>query len=314
MILWPITMDIRWWKKILIDLKVAAGIPAFNEEKNIGSIIVQLLKIVDSVIVCNDGSSDNTGIIAKKMGAIVVNHERNLGYGAGIKSLFLKARELGVDVLVTLDADGQHNPEDVRNVLEPIKKHETDIVIGSRFLDQSQQQIPSYRKAGIKIITKLANTTLDKTITDSQSGFRAYNSNVLSEIIPLEHGMGVSNEILIKANKKGFTISEVPIVVSYQGDTSTHNPISHGASVVFSTLKIISIENPLKLYGIPGCIFLAIGLFFTILTIQDFTETQQILLSTAIIGTGTIIFGTILLMTAIILYSVVNLIRERKKH
>jgi len=298
----------------LIDLKIAAGIPAFNEEKNVGSMIVELLKFVDIVIVCNDGSNDNTGMIAKKMGAIVVNHERNLGYGAGIKSLFLKARELGVDVLVTLDADGQHRPEDVLTVLEPIKKHETDIVIGSRFLDQNQQQIPSYRKAGIKIITKLANTTLDKTITDSQSGFRAYNSNVLSEIIPLEHGMGVSNEILIKANKKGFTISEVPIVVSYQGDTSTHNPVSHGASVIFSTLKVISIENPLKLYGIPGSIFLAIGLFFTILTIQDFTETQQILLSTAIIGTGTIIFGTILLMTAIILYSVVNLIRERKKH
>ena len=298
----------------MIDLKIAAGIPAFNEEKNVGSMIVELLKFVDIVIVCNDGSNDNTGMIAKKMGAIVVNHERNLGYGAGIKSLFLKARELGVDVLVTLDADGQHRPEDVLPVLEPIKKHETDIVIGSRFLDQNQQQIPSYRRAGIKIITKLANTTLDKTITDSQSGFRAYNSNVLSEVIPLEHGMGVSNEILIKANKKGFTISEVPIVVSYQGDTSTHNPVSHGASVIFSTLKVISIENPLKLYGIPGSIFLAIGLFFTILTIQDFTETQQILLSTAIIGTGTIIFGTILLMTAIILYSVVNLIRERKKH
>jgi len=295
-------------------LKIAAGIPAFNEEKNVGSVIVELLKFVDIVIVCDDGSNDNTGMIAKKMGAIVVNHERNLGYGAGIKSLFLKARELGVDVLVTLDADGQHRPKDVLTVLEPIKKHETDIVIGSRFLDQNQQQIPSYRKAGIKIITKLANTTLDKTITDSQSGFRAYNSNVLSEIIPLEHGMGVSNEILIKANKKGFTISEVPIVVSYQGDTSTHNPVSHGASVISSTLKIISIENPFKLYGIPGSIFLAIGLFFTVLTIQDFTETKQMLLSTAIIGAATIIFGTILLMTAIILYSVVNVIRERKKH
>ena len=295
-------------------MKIAAGIPAFNEEKNVGSVIVELLKFVDIVIVCDDGSNDNTGMIAKKMGAIVVNHERNLGYGAGIKSLFLKARELGVDVLVTLDADGQHRPKDVLTVLEPIKKHETDIVIGSRFLDQNQQQIPSYRKAGIKIITKLANTTLDKTITDSQSGFRAYNSNVLSEIIPLEHGMGVSNEILIKANKKGFTISEVPIVVSYQGDTSTHNPVSHGASVIFSTLKIISIENPFKLYGIPGSIFLAIGLFFTALTIHDFTETKQMLLSTAIIGAATIIFGTILLMTAIILYSVVNVIRERKKH
>ena len=295
-------------------MKIAAGIPAFNEEKNIGLMTVELLKIVDFVIVCNDGSNDNTGIIAKKMGAVVINHERNLGYGAGIKSLFLKARELGVDVLVTLDGDGQHRLEDVDTVLGPIRKHETDIVIGSRFLNQNQQQIPSYRKAGIKIITKLANTTLDKTITDSQSGFRAYSSNVLSEIIPLEHGMGVSNEILIKANKKGFKISEVPIVVSYEGDTSTHNPVSHGASVIFSTLKVISIENPFKLYGIPGCIFLAIGLFFTILTIQDFTETKQMLLSTTIIGAATIIFGTILLMTSIILYSVVNVIRDRKKH
>ena len=295
-------------------MKIAAGIPAFNEEKNIGLLVVELLKIVDYVIVCNDGSNDNTGIIAKKMGAVVVNHERNLGYGAGIKSLFLKARELGVDILVTLDGDGQHRLEDIDTVLEPIRKHETDIVIGSRFLNQNQQQIPSYRKAGIKIITKLANTTLDKTITDSQSGFRAYNSKVLSEIVPLEHGMGVSNEILIKANKKGFKISEVPIVVSYEGDTSTHNPISHGMSVIFSTLKIISIENPFKLYGIPGCIFLAIGLFFTILTIQDFTETKQMLLSTAIIGAASIIFGTILLMTSIILYSIVNLIRDRKKH
>ena len=295
-------------------MKIAAGIPAFNEEKNIGLMIVELLKIVDFVIVCNDGSNDNTGIIAKKMGAVVINHERNLGYGAGIKSLFLKARELGVDILVTLDGDGQHRLEDVDTVLGPIRKHETDIVIGSRFLNQNQQQIPSYRKAGIKIITKLANTTLDKTITDSQSGFRAYSSNVLSEIIPLEHGMGVSNEILIKANKKGFKISEVPIVVSYEGDTSTHNPVYHGASVIFSTLKVISIENPFKLYGIPGCIFLAIGLFFTILTIQDFTETKQMLLSTAIIGAATIIFGTILLMTSIILYSVVNVIRDRKKH
>ena len=295
-------------------MKIAAGIPAFNEEKNIGLMIVELLKIVDFVIVCNDGSNDNTGIIAKKMGAVVINHERNLGYGAGIKSLFLKARELGVDVLVTLDGDGQHRLEDVDTVLGPIRKHETDIVIGSRFLNQNQQQIPSYRKAGIKIITKLANTTLDKSITDSQSGFREYSSNVLSEIIPLEHGMGVSNEILIKANKKGFKISEVPIVVSYEGDTSTHNPVSHGASVIFSTLKVISIENPFKLYGIPGCIFLAIGLFFTILTIQDFTETKQMLLSTAIIGAATIIFGTILLMTSIILYSVVNVIRDRKKH
>ena len=113
----------------MIDLKIAAGIPAFNEEKNVGSMIVELLKFVDIVIVCDDGSNDNTGMIAKKMGAIVVNHERNLGYGAGIKSLFLKARELGIDVLVTLDADGQHRIEDIEKVIKPISENESDIVL-----------------------------------------------------------------------------------------------------------------------------------------------------------------------------------------
>ncbi|MGI0058018.1 MAG: glycosyltransferase family 2 protein [Nitrosarchaeum sp.] len=291
-------------------MKITVGIPAYNEEKNIASIIENLRKIADTIIVCNDGSSDNTGKIAEKMGSVVINHERNLGYGAAIRSLFLRARELGSDVLVTMDSDGQHRIEDVMPVAEPIIKNQADMVIGSRFLEGDQKNIPKYRKAGIKFITKLANTSLEENVTDSQSGFRAYSKNILSEITPSEHGMGVSNEILIKSSKKGFKIAEVPIVVSYEGKTSTHHPISHGATVTLSTLKFISIEHPLKFYGIPGIIFLAIGLIFTIMTIQGFTETRQILLSAAIIGVGTIIFGTVLLMTSIILYSVVNLIRE----
>ena len=286
------------------------GIPAFNEEKNIAGIIQKLSEIVDTVIVCNDGSTDNTGKIAEKMGAIVINHQRNMGYGVAIKSLFLKARELDSEVLITLDSDGQHRIEDVMPIVEPIIKNQADLVIGSRFLVGNQENIPKYRKVGIKMITKLANTSLEENVTDSQSGFRAYSRKILSEISPTEQGMGVSNEILMKASKMGFKITEVPIVVSYEGDTSTQHPISHGASVTFSTLKFISIEHPLKFYGIPGLIFLAIGLIFTIMTIQGFTETRQILLSTAVIGVGTIIFGTVLLMTSIILYSVVNLFRE----
>lgn len=286
------------------------GIPAYNEEKNIAVIIQKLSEIADTVIVCNDGSTDNTGKIAEKMGAVVINHERNMGYGGAIRSLFLKARELGSDMLVTLDSDGQHRIEDVMPIVEPIIKNQADLIIGSRFLEGNQENIPKYRKAGIKMITKLANTSLEENVTDSQSGFRAYNKNILLEITPSERGMGVSNEILIKASKKGFKIAEVPIVVSYEGETSTQHPLSHGASVTLSTLKFISIEHPLKFYGIPGFVFLAIGLIFTIMTIQGFTETRQIILGPAIIGVGTIIFGTVLLMTSIILYSVVNLIRE----
>jgi len=295
-----------------LALKIAVGISAFNEEKNIGSIIAQLDKIADTIIVCNDGSSDMTKMIAEKMGALVINHDKNLGYGAAIRSLFLKAMELNFDALVTMDADGQHNVDDVKTVLEPILKNEADIVIGSRFLSDNNKEIPKYRKAGIRIITKLANTSLDKEITDSQSGFRAYNKQVLSKILPSEFGMGVSNEILIKANKLKFRIAEVPIKVSYEGDTSTHHPVTHGASVFISTIKFISIEHPLKFYGIPGFCFLGVGIFFIIWTLQIFSESREIITNISIIAIGTTIFGTTLVMTAIILYSMVNLIRERK--
>ena len=292
-------------------MKITVGIPAFNEEKNIINIIEKLQKKADIILVCDDGSTDKTGEFAKKMGAIVITHKRNLGYGAAIRSLFLKARELKSDMLVTLDSDGQHRIEDLLSVAKPIIDKQADMVIGSRFLQGNPKNIPKYRKFGIKIITRLANSSLEKSVTDSQSGFRAYSQNILSTITPLEQGMGVSNEILMKSSKNGFKIAEVPIVVSYEGNTSTQDPISHGVSVIMSTLKFISIEHPLKFYGIPGLIFLIIGLIFTIHTIQGFTETRQILLSSAIMGVGTIIFGSILLMTSIILFSIVNIVREK---
>jgi glycosyltransferase involved in cell wall biosynthesis len=292
-------------------MEVVIGIPAYNEEKNIASIILKLQKITDKILVCNDGSTDNTGEIAEKMGAIVINHPKNLGYGAGIRSIFLKAKELDADVLVTFDADGQHRVEDIQTVLEPVIKNEADIVIGSRFLNENKE-VPRYRKAGIKTITSVANTAIESKITDSQSGFRAYGKKVLKDVIPSEYGMGVSTEILIRSSKMGFKIKEVPITILYEGDTSTHHPVSHGVSVILSTMKFISIEHPLKFYGIPGIVFLAIGLFFTVWTIQIFTETRQIWTNIALIGIGSIIVGTMLTMTSIMLYSLVNVVRERQ--
>ncbi len=291
-------------------MHITVGIPAYNEEKNIAKIIAKLQKIADKIIVCNDGSTDLTNEIAEKMGAIVINHPKNLGYGAGIRSIFLKAREIDSDILVTFDADGQHRVEDIQTVVDPIIKNEADLVIGSRFLGDSKE-VPRYRKAGIKTITSVTNVAIDSKITDSQSGFRAYNKKVLKDIVPSEYGMGVSTEILIKANKMGFKIKEAPITILYEGDTSTHHPVSHGISVILSTMKFISIERPLKFYGIPGIIFLGIGLFFTIWTIQIFTETRRIVTDIALVGVGSILVGTMLTMTSIMLYSLVNVVRER---
>ena len=142
-------------------MKIVIGIPAYNEEKNIGKIIVGLEKIADEIIVCNDGSSDLTSEISKKMGVIVVNHSKNLGYGAGIRSIFLKAREIEADVLITFDADGQHRIDDIQQVIDPILNNESDIVIGSRFLSEGEKNIPKYRKAGIKTITSVTNSAIE---------------------------------------------------------------------------------------------------------------------------------------------------------
>jgi glycosyltransferase involved in cell wall biosynthesis len=292
-------------------LKIIVGIPAFNEEKNIAVLIIQLKKIADKIIVCNDGSTDLTSKIAEELGATMINHEKNLGYGAAIRSIFLKSKDLDGDILVTFDADGQHRIEDINRVINPIINGESDLVIGSRFLDESAKEVPRYRKAGIKLITKITNATIKKQLTDSQSGFRAYSKKVLNELNPSELGMGISTEILIKASAKNFRISEVPIKIVYDGDTSTHNPISHGSSVLLSTIKFTSIEHPLKFYGIPSMIFFAIGLLFTSLSIEYYADIGRLSTNLTLIGAGSILIAVVLLLTGILLYSLVSVVREK---
>ena len=294
-------------------MKIVIGIPAFNEEKNIASIISKLKKPYPEIIVCDDGSSDMTGDIAKEMGVHVVTHKKNQGYGGAISSIFRKASEINSDILVTFDADGQHRVEDIQKVIEPIINNEADFVIGSRFLNEPEN-VPKYRKIGIKAITKITNSVSGGNITDSQSGFRAYNKKILNSIQITESGMGVSTEILIKIQKANFAIKEIPIIVLYEGDTSTHNPISHGSSVVLSTIKYIAIERPLVFYGIPGIIFLAIGLLFGAWTIQIFSNEGEVITNIALVGIGGVILGTVLIITATILYSISSLIKSNKRN
>ena len=291
-------------------LKITIGIPAYNEEKNIASIITKLKKITDSIIVCDDGSSDMTSEIAKNLGAIVISHKKNMGYGVAINSIFQKSREMKSDLLVTFDADGQHRVEDIEKVVGPIKNNDADLVIGSRFLDK-KSDIPNYRKIGIKVITQVTNASIKKKLTDSQSGFRAYNQRVLSQISPSDTSMGISTEILIKSSSKGLRITEVPITVLYEGDTSTHNPVSHGTSVLISTIKYTSIEHPLKFYGIPSIVFLIIGSAFTYSAIQFYSEVGRLNTNLTIIAVGTILIGVVLIITTVLLFSLVSVVREK---
>jgi glycosyltransferase involved in cell wall biosynthesis len=250
---------------------IVAGIPAYNEEKTIAEVILLTQKYVDKIIVCDDGSKDLTAEIAQKLGAIIVQHKRNLGYGAAIQSLFEKAETINADVMLTLDADGQHNPEDIPKLLKPIQAYEADIVIGSRFLEESKSQVPRYRRLGIKLITKMSNGTVKNKISDAQSGFRAYNKRAIENLYLQEKGMGISAEILLKAGEQNLRVAEVPIGVKYKGvETSTHNPLRHGLNVITAILRLILYEKPLKFLGIPGAILFSSGIMIGIFFYYDY--------------------------------------------
>ena len=292
-------------------MNILVGMPAFNEEKNIGHLISSLKELGYDVLVCDDASSDNTKDISKKSGAMVISHTKNIGYGGAIKTLLTKARELKPDVFVTFDADGQHDYNDIESLVTPIIENKFDLVIGSRFLDK-KSEIPKYREFGIKSITKLTKLTHNIDVTDAQSGFRAYGPKALELVHPSEEGMGISTEILIKASQNNLKIGEIPIIISYEGETSTHNPASHGLSVIGTTLKFLSIKHPLIFYGIPGLFFMILGLSFTVWTLTNFAESRLIATNLALISVGSIVLGVLLLLTGIILFSLISVIREER--
>ena len=248
--------------------------------------------------------------IATSLGAVVIKHPTNLGYGAAIKTIFHESKKLGGDILVTFDADGQHQISEIDSIIEPIIENKAEIVIGSRFLGNTKD-IPKYRKIGIKTITGFTNIVTGSNITDAQSGFRAYSKKVLNEISPTESGMGISTEILIKSSKKKLSITEVPITIIYTDNSHSQEPISHGTSVIFSTIKHVAIERPLLYYGVTGLCFLIVGLIFGAWTIQIYSEVQVVMTNIALVSIGGVILGTILLITGTILYSIVNVVREK---
>jgi len=285
-------------------------IPALNAEKSIGGIVKKCLNYVDEVIVCDDGSSDNTGKIARENGAEVISHERNQGYGAALMTLFDQARKKDTDVMITLDADGQHSPNDIPSFLKKMKETKSDIVIGSRFLNNKKR--PSYRNTGIKVITSTLNLGNGLKITDGQSGFRTYSKNALNQINITEKGMSASSEILQKASNKNLRISEVPITISYEGHTSNQNSLSHGTGVLLSTIKFISVKHPLTYLGIPGGIIFIAGILLGNSFLENYLETKQLFLGSLYGSIVLILIGMILSATAIILFSMATLIKEQR--
>ncbi len=288
---------------------VIAAMPAFNEEKFIAKTVLGALKHVDRVLVVDDGSTDSTAEIAGALGAIVVKHKKNMGYGAALRTIFSTARSLQAEVLVILDADGQHDPHDIPKLLAPLSDG-ADVVIGSRFLEGDGAGIPVYRKVGMKVLDSATNFAGNIHVSDSQSGFRAYRKRAIDAIKLNGHNMSAGSEILIQLADHHMNIQEVPITVRYDiGDTSSENPLSHGLSVLSSLVGVLGYRRPLLSFGTPGVIFMAVGFIFASLAFSIYYETAQLPFALSMASGLFIIVGLVLATTALILNSLVQIIQ-----
>jgi glycosyltransferase involved in cell wall biosynthesis len=295
------------------ELSVVVGIPAYNEEKTIARVVLEAQKFADAVVVCDDGSSDMTGKIAERLGAVVIRHEYNGGYGSAMQSLFGRARELKADILVTLDSDGQHDPAEIPRLVKPIKDGVAQVVLGSRFIDKNgTADMPVYRQIGVKVITKLANGLGKNAVSDAQSGFRAYSKRAIDYLGSFtENGMSASVELLRSVQKSGLTICEVPISCKYAESvgvkTSTKNPVRHGVGLLMSIVKLVVEDKPLRFLGIPGILSLIAGTWFGVWMMTLYAQLGLIITNVALASIAFILIGFFLLSTAITLYAIARI-------
>ena len=296
--------------------KVIAVIPAYNEEKNIASIILEIEKYVDTIIVVDDGSVDHTGEIARRMGAIVIYHGRNLGKGAALLTGFKKALEVGSDTVVTLDADGQHDPKYIPELIKPILMNKADLVIGSRFIKGGASDAPKYRQLGLRILNFLVRRITGSQVKDTQSGFRALNRKAL-EIMTKEmtaRGYAVEQEQLKIAIKHRLKIVEVPVIVKYNVEKpSKKNPIAHAITLIMNLIELVALEEPLACLGLPGTICLIAGIGFTTHLVWLFNRTRYFSVPIAILALGALLLGMMLVTSAITLYTLKFIARKLGK-
>ena len=285
-------------------MPILVCIPAFNEGKVIDNVIKDCLKFSDKVVVCDDGSIDNTYEVADAAGAEVIRHEKNIGKGEALRSLFKFACHSNYDTIVTIDGDGQFLPEEIPKLVKNIEENKSDIVVGYRF--NNTRDMPEYRKFGNKMLDRMTNMVEELSVRDTQSGFRAYSRKVIDDIDFKMKGFGADAEILIDAAKKGYRLSEEKITVIYDTGTktSTKNPISHTGEVISSLVEITAVRSPLKFMGIPGIILMIAGLYFTINVAVTFSEIGYFSVPFTLIGATCLALGLILFLMSILLFSI----------
>ncbi len=201
--------------KLLQDRKVLVIIPAFNEEKNLPGIIGRLREFAGiDIIVINDGSEDATPAVAREAGANVIDLPFNLGIGGAVQTGYLYAHKNNYDVAIQVDADGQHNPEDLMQIIEPVLRGEADMVLGSRYVAETGYKTPLFRKMGMVVFSTVVSLINRQPLKDTTSGYRAVSKRVIKFFVNNYPTDYPEVEALVLLKKSGFTIKEVPVTMA----------------------------------------------------------------------------------------------------
>ena len=286
--------------------KIIAALPAYNEEKYIGTVVLKTKQYVDEVIVVDDGSIDRTGDVARLAGAIVVQHTRNKGKGASIQAILAEAKKRNPNILVLLDADSQHNPDEIPALIKPISEG-FDLIIGSRL--QQSSNIPRYRRFGQRVLSYFSRILSGEKVADSECGLRALSQKAIAELKLAQNGFAIEAEMIAAAAEKGLKIKEVPVSAIYTKDGSTLNPLVHGLGNLAAIITMISERRPLLFFGVSGFILTVLGLIAGARVLYSVLTGGEIATGTALVSILLLTIGVFSIFTGIIL----NVLAKRRK-
>lgn len=295
----------------LMQRNAVVVIPAYNEERFIGSVVLKTRQIVNTVIVVDDGSRDSTAEIAEAAGAVVVRHEGNKGKGVALNTGFLKAKEYTPEVVITLDGDWQHMPEEMALVAAPILEGGADIVVGSRYLEKSSD-VPVQRVIGHWGFTSLTNIVSGVSLTDSQSGYRAFSPAALEALTFSSNSFSVESEMQFLAKDHKLKVVEVPITIRYV-DKPKRNVLGHGLVVLNGILRLVAQHRPLLFFAVPGVFTLLGGLLLGVWVVYNYWLHENLAVGTALIVVILMLTGVFLLFTGIVLHSIRVVVAEIKE-